>query len=251
MKYLSVFCLLLFGTAFADGRLSDNIRIASGVLGYDLQYRVYAPEGVADLNDLPVLFITDGQGYIKNGRVPQELNRLIGADKIDPVVVVFVDPRDPDNLKNNRRNQQFFCNSDYLRFYTDELIPTIERDYPVRQHRAARTILGVSFGGLNAACFGLFGYETFSGIGMHSPANHPVSNLLSMYEQAPIQPLKIFLSTGSPNDNSIANKKFRTVLKNKGYEMKFVVTNEGHNWKNWRPLIDDVLRFYYGDLAAD
>jgi enterochelin esterase-like enzyme len=72
---------------------------------------------------------------------------------------------------------------------TNELIPAIEHAYPVRQGREARSILGVSFSGLNAACFGLLGYD-----------------------------------------------------------MKFIQKNAGHNWDNWRPLIDDVLLFFYGEL---
>jgi enterochelin esterase-like enzyme len=220
MKYVFTLSLLVTGTVFASGTLSPDIRISSDALGYDVQYRVYVPSGVETAEDLPVLFITDGPRYIRQGRVPKELDRLINSAMINPVIAVFVDSRDPDDLKVNRRNQQFFCNVEYLRFYTDELIPAIEQAYPVRQGREARAILGVFFGGLNAACFGLLGYETFSGIGMHSPAIHPVKKLLPAYEQAPRLPLRIFLSTGLPNDNSRANRKFRTVLKNKGYDMK-------------------------------
>jgi len=249
MKYVCALLLLVTGTAFSSGSLSPDIRISSDALGYELQYRVYVPEGVESAENLPVLFITDGPGYIKQGRVPKVLDRLINSAMIDPIIAVFVDSRDPDDLKVNRRNQEFFCNADYLRFYTDELIPVIEQAYPVRQERESRAILGVSFGGLNAACFGLLGYETFSGIGMHSPANHPVKNLLPAYEQAPRLPLRIFLSTGSPNDNSTANRRFRRVLKNKGYDMKYVQTKAGHDWDNWRLLIDDVLLYFYGELA--
>jgi hypothetical protein len=32
------------------------------------------------------------------------------------VLVVFVDSRNPDNLQQNRRNQQFFCNPRYVDF---------------------------------------------------------------------------------------------------------------------------------------
>jgi len=249
MQYFFALLLLVTGTAFASGSLSPDIRISSDALGYDLQYRVYVPEGVEFTENLPVLFITDGPGYIKQGRVPKVLDRLINSVRIDPIIAVFVDSRDPDDLKVNRRNQEFLCNADYLKFYTDELIPAIEEAYPVRPGREARAILGVSFGGLNAACFGLLGYETFSGIGMHSPANHPVENLLPAYEQAPRLPLKIFLSTGSRNDNSGANRKFRTLLKTKGYDIKYVQTTAGHNWDNWRLLIDDVLLYFYGESA--
>lgn len=238
--------LVFSGSAYAGGSLSPEIRISSVAMGYDIQYRVYLPEGIEADEKLPAIFITDGPMYIKQGRVPTVLNRLIASKKMRPVVAVFVDSRNPDNLSENRRNDEFFCNRSYLAFYTNDLIPAIEKAYPVQQTREGRTILGVSFGGLNAACFGLLGFDTFSGIAMHSPANHPIANLLPAYESEPRRPLKIFLSTGSPWDNTAANRKFRKILKEKGYEMKFIQTDKGHNWDNWRPLIDDVLLYFYG-----
>lgn len=245
MKKILLFILMFPYFAFADSTLTPDIRISSEALGYDLQYRVYLPDGYESQVDLPVLYITDGPGYIRQGRVPRVLDRLIRSERIEPVVAVFVDARDPDDNEINRRNQQFMCNAEYLRFFTGELIPAIEHSYPVASDREKRTILGVSFGGLNAACFGLMGHETFSGIGMHSPANHPVPNLLPGYEKAPLLPLKIFLSTGQPNDNTNSNRRFRALLKNKGYPLKHVEVSEGHNWDNWKPLIDDVLLYFY------
>ena len=206
MKYVLTLLSLVATGAAAGGTLSEDIRISSDVLGYDVQYRVYAPEGVESAQDLPVLFLTDGPGYIRRGKAPRVLDRLIKSEKIEPIVAVFVDSRDPDNLKVNRRNSEFLCNPDYLRFYTGELIPAVEQSYPIGKDRESRSVLGLSFGGLNAACFGLLGHETFSGIGMHSPANYPVKSLLPAYEQAPTLPLRMFLSTGSPNDNTMANR---------------------------------------------
>lgn len=242
----SILLLLLAGIAFADGTVTDDIRVSSDVLGYDLQYRVYLPEDEDSRAGLPVLYLTDGPGYISQGYLPRVLDKMIAKGEIEPVVAVFVDARDPDNLRNNRRNDQFLCNRSYLEFYTNELIPEIEKNYPVTADREGRTIMGLSFGGLNAACFGLFGSDTFSGLGMQSPANHPVPNLLTAYEDMPLLPLKIFLSTGRPDDNTRANRKFRTVLQEKGYDLEYVEVSEGHNWKNWRPLLDDVLVYFYG-----
>lgn len=238
--------MLLAGTAVSAGALSPNVRISSENLGYDLQYRVYTPDNVEAAENLPVLFITDGPAYIQQGHVPKVLDRLIHSAKMDPVIAVFIDPRDPDDLRVNRRNQEFFCNVNYLSFFVSELIPAIEHAYPVQKTRDARTILGVSFGGLNAACFGYLGYEFFSGIAMHSPAIHPVENLLPAYERAPKLPLRIFLSTGYPNDNTSENRRFRKLLQEKGYDMKFVQIDAGHDWGNWKRLIDDVLLYFYG-----
>jgi len=247
MKKITILLLFLSsGSAFADGSLTTDIRISSESLGYDLQYRVYTPEGVDSAEDLAVLFVTDGPGYIRQGHMPMVLDKLIESGEMDPIVAVFVDARDPDNLRKNRRNSQFLCNSDYLNFYEAELIPHIEQNYPVGRSRDHRGILGLSFGGTNAACFGLLGYETFSVVGMHSPANHPVKELLPAYEEMPTLPLRMFLSTGTPDDNTRANRRFRTILQGKGYDLKYLEVREGHNWDNWGPLVDDVLSHFYG-----
>lgn len=241
----SIGLLLFTGVVFAAGTVTNDTRISSAVLGYDLQYRVYAPAGYDSLSDLPVLYLTDGPGFISEGRMPHVLDKLIADQNIGPIVAVFVDARNPDNLRDNRRNAQFLCNKEYLKFYVDELIPEIEENYPVNSSREGRAIMGLSFGGLNAACFGLFGVDTFSGLGMLSPANHPVPALLSAYAEMPLLPLKIFLSTGRPDDNTQANRKFRTVLQEKGYDMKYIEVTQDHNWDNWRPLLDDVLLYFY------
>ena len=238
--------LLLASTANADGTVTNDIRITSNVLGYDLQYRVYLPEGYGSRTEHPVLFLTDGQNYLSRGRMPGILDGLISDGRIDPVIAVFIDARDPDDLESNRRTTQFFCNRDYLNFYIDELIPTVEKDYPVAASREGRTIMGLSFGGTNAACFGVLGYDSFSGIAMQSPANHPLPNLLPTYQEMPTLPLRVFLSTGEPNDNTGDNRRFHAVLRDKGYEMQYIEVRQGHDWENWRPLLDDVLLYFYG-----
>ncbi len=245
IKKLTTALLILTVSACANSRLTPDLRLSSEVLGYDLQYRVYLPDDYESKEKLPVLYVTDGPSYIKNGRVPRLLDRLIESEQIEPIIVVFVDPRDPDDLDQNRRSRQFACNADYLKFYSDELILTIEQEYPVATNRDKRSILGVSFGGLNAACFGLMGHEVFSGIGMQSPANHLVSGLLSAYEKAPTLPLEFFLTTGAPYDNTLAIREFSSLLRDKGYELEYIEVAKERGWENWKPLIDDVLFYFY------
>ena len=107
MKLLTAAILLLSGVAHASSTLTDELRISSDVLGYDLQYRVYLPDDYQSKEKLPVLYVTDGPGYIKQGNMPRVLNRLIEWGRIEPVIVVFIDARDPDNLSKNRRDTQF------------------------------------------------------------------------------------------------------------------------------------------------
>lgn len=246
MKKAIALILFATGSAYANGTLTQDMRISSEILGYDVQYRVYLPQDYESSDALPVLFLTDGPGYISRGRVPQVLDKLISSSRIKPVVAVFVDPRDPENPKINRRNEQFLCNRDYLDFYVSEFIPAIENDYAVGRHRDKRSVMGLSFGATNAACFAILGHDWFSGIGMQSPANHPLPTLLPAFEASPKLPLRMFLSTGNPDDNTRANRKFRNVLRNKGYDLKYVEVRKGHDWDNWRPLVDDVLLYFYG-----
>ncbi len=247
--------MALFGLISADlsasvdlkGSLTDNLRIESTALGYSLQYRVYLPPGYEKRTALPVLYVTDGQWYIKDGKVPEVMDRLIAEKKMDPTIAVFVDNRNPDRLSENRRNRQFFCNQDYVKFYKEELIPTIDAQYPTAADRTERVVLGLSFGGLNSACFGLFASDVFEGIAMQSPATHPVPSLHAAYQSADPLPLNIFLSSGSQRDNEAQTRKFKSILEEKGYPMHYIEVPHGHNWDNWGPLIDDVLLYYFGN----
>ena len=245
---LLVFLVLssICGPVFADGKLSDNIRIFSDSLGYDLQYRVYEPEGMRRNSELPALYITDGQWYISRGELPALLDGEIAAGNIEPVLVVFVDSRNPDNLQQNRRNQQFFCNPRYVDFFTDELLPTIDKEFPSSAMRDDRVILGLSFGGRNSACFGLMAYDSFAGIAMQSPANSEMMEEMRFQYMAQEKlPLKFFMSVGTVNDNTQAGRQFMETLKFQGYDLTYCEVNEGHDWDNWEPLLDDVLYTFF------
>lgn len=229
----------------AQGTLSPNRIITSDILGYALQYRVYTPPGYTDLADLPAIYVVDGQWYIDSGEMPQLMDDLIAQGAMQPAIAVFVDNRDPNNLSDNRRNRQFFCNPRYARFFEDELIPEIDRTYRTAMDRSARVTVGLSFGGLNAACFGLLAHDTFAGIAMQSPAMHPVPALLQAYQDSTTLPLNLFLSSGTFNDNEARTRRFRNLLQAKGYDLTYREVPFAHNWRNWKPLLDDILLHYF------
>ncbi|NND71266.1 MAG: esterase family protein [Rhodothermales bacterium] len=231
----------------SDSDLSYNKIFKSQKLGYDLHYRVYTPGGYSDLDSLPVIYVTDGQWYIQNGKVHKVMDQLVQAGKIKPAIVVFIDNRDPYNPSNNRRNSQFFCNRDYIAFITDELVPYIDGQYKTSGDRDDRIMLGLSFGALNSACFGLYAADTFRGIAMQSPALHPVRSILPEYESSEPLDLKIFLSTGTIRDNLEATRRFKIILDKTGAELEYVEVEASHDWNNWAPLIDDILEFYLGN----
>lgn len=244
-SWLTCALALSSATALAGGSLSPDTRIASDHLGYSLQYRVYVPEGVT-ADDLPTIYLTDGQWYIEPGGMVSVLDEEIEAQNIEPVVAVFIDSRNPDDLRENRRNQEFMCNQRYADFVTSELIPAISANYPVSNDRADRVIAGLSFGGLNAACFGLMAPASFAGIGMQSPASDRHLEVISeLYADNDARPVKMFFSVGRKRDNTKEARRFHKTLKRKGYEVNYIEVPYGHDWSNWGPLLDDLLETFF------
>ena len=228
------------------GKLTENIIIKSEILGYHLQYRIYTPKGMNPNILLPTIYITDGEAYIKFGQLPALLDKEISANRIEPVIAVFVDARNPEKMSENRRDSQFICNENYAKFYASELLPAIEKSYPSSPNREARVIMGLSYGAYNAACFGLFLPDYFAGLAMQSPAkSYLVRRLTDIYKKGPKLPLKIFLSHGRKGDSTRDNRYFKNALTEKGYDLTYKQSYQGHNWSNWRPLLDDVLLTFF------
>ncbi len=237
---------LINSYAIADGMLSENLLIESKILGYELQYRVYVPESAQPGDELPTLYITDGQWYISRGELPALMDKQIADGNIEPAIVVFVDSRNPDKLSDNRRNRQFFCLKGYADFFTSELVAEIDANYPTSANRNDRVILGLSFGAYNSGCFGLMANETFAGIAMQSPANSPMVNEMSVrYQSTDKLPIKIFLSVGTIRDNTRAGQNFKSILTAKGYDITYKEVAQTHDWENWKPLLDDVLLTFF------
>ncbi|MFT5144617.1 MAG: enterochelin esterase-like enzyme [Thalassolituus oleivorans] len=249
MKAACSLCLVLvcFGTdANAQGVLSENQRIHSESLGYTLQYRVYTPPGFDAQAKPPVLYLTDGQWYIDQGGFPAVLDDLILQGTISPVVAVFIDNRNPDQLSENRRNSQFFCNPKYESFVSDELVPVVDAAYHTAATRETRAILGLSFGGLNSACFALHESETFANIGMQSPATRPVGSLHSDFQDLETLPIRVFLSSGDHEDNEAQTRRLRDILETRVEELEYTEVPFAHTWDNWKPLLDDAAVFFFG-----
>ncbi len=220
-------------------------RIKSQLLGYDLQYWVHLPKGYQEDLTYPVLYITDGYWYKEQGNILTIADRLLKQQKINPIILVLVDAIGPDNRNDNRRELEFLCNPKYLDFYRKELTPKIDQTYSTDTNQQGRGILGLSFGGLNSMYFGLYGSDLFGKVGIQSPAPHPCPDIFEAYQQSPKLPIDIYLSTGTVNDTAPAARKLKSILEEKGYIMAYEEVAKGHDWSNWKPLLDDILLHFY------
>lgn len=236
---------LVFTFAFLqEGIAAEKYIIESKILGYKVSYWVHVPAGEA--RGLPVLYLTDGKWYKEDGELIETSKSLLIKNKVVPHILVFVDAFNPDKPTQNRRNQQFLCNPKYVRFYREELVPEIDSKFPTDQSRATRGILGLSFGGLNSMYFALHASDIFGKVGIQSPAPHPCPDIYEDFAKVEKLPIDIFLSTGTVNDKAGATRRLKAILDRKGYQIKYMEVAEGHNWRNWKPMLDDILIYFYG-----
>lgn len=230
------------------GVLSEHIFIDSKNLDYQVQFRVYTPSGYDDLSELPVLYITDGQEYSneKLGAVPIVMDNLIHSEQITPVIAVFVEPLNPDNLNENRRMDEMGMNENFLSFFVDELIPYIESNYSVSDSKDQRAILGTSLGGLNATYFGFSRPDVFGKIAIQSPAYWYREQIFQLVENYSNDAPTLFMSVGTIGDGTEDARKMKAIFDEKGLVVNYIEVNEGHSWGAWRSQIDDLLIQFFG-----
>lgn len=230
------------------GTVKADILFNSKILGYQVMYSIYLPDNYEKLGKLPVIYVTDGYEYLhpQLGNMTTVLDNLIAEKKIKPIAAVFIDHREPVNRANNRRMQELAMNQNYLDFFIKELLPVIEKKYPVSTNANERGIMGTSMGGLTATYFAFTRPDVFGLVGIQSPAFWTKPQIYQLCTNSAKPTIKISMTSGVINDTSKESRKMKDVLEANSCVYHYREVNEGHSWGNWRNLIDDVLIDLYG-----
>ncbi|QOI98047.1 MAG: hypothetical protein HRU69_11375 [Flammeovirgaceae bacterium] len=229
------------------GTLERDILLTSKVLGYQVMYSVYYPPNYKSSGRYAIAYFTDAYEYLhpKLGNLEVILNNLINQNKIQPLLVVLVDHREPVNRSNNRRMQELAMNDRYLSFFTDELIPLVESKLKAAPNPDERAIIGTSMGGLTAAYFAFSRPDIFGMAGIQSPAFWFKPAIYNFCEQADRPPVKIFLTTGTINDAREGAQKMKEIFDKNTCTYHYTETSQGHSWGNWRDTVDDILVYFF------
>lgn len=230
-----------------QGRMRGPYRLYSEALGYAVSYSVYTPAGYANLQNLNSMYVLDGQEYSHDdmGRMVIVLDNLIAQQLIAPVVVIFIDPRDPNRPSNNRRESEYIENPAFAQFVAEELVQNIDRVFktaPTGEHRA---ILGTSLGGLASAYIAVNYPDVFHNIAIQSPAFWVSSDLYDLYRTSTELDLVMIITNGRPEWDADDVDDFTTILDEKGVDYQYIQVNEGHSWGNWSALLDDILIYFW------
>ncbi|HLZ15639.1 MAG TPA: alpha/beta hydrolase-fold protein, partial [Cyclobacteriaceae bacterium] len=225
------------------GSLKQDILFKSKVLGYQITYSIYLPYGYEKLGKLPTVYVTDGYEYLlpQLGNMATILDNLIAEKKIKPIAAIFVDQREPVNRANNKRMQELAMNKTYLDFFVTELIPHVERQYPLIGEASQRAILGTSMGGLTSTYFAFTRPDVFGMAGIQSPAFWTKPQIYQLCSSPANPKMKISMTSGLINDTSKESRKMKDILAATSCEYHYREVNDGHSWGNWRNLIGGIL----------
>jgi enterochelin esterase-like enzyme len=163
--------------AFPHGKI-DTITYFSKTVGNDRRAIIYTPPGYTKTKRYPVLYLLHGIGGDEkewlNGGSPQIiLDNLYAEGKLTSMIVVMPNGR---AMKDDRAGGNIFDSAKVQAFANfehdllDDLIPYVQKNFPVYNDRKFRAIAGLSMGGGQSLNFGLENLDMFAWIGAFSPA---------------------------------------------------------------------------------
>ncbi len=239
----------------------------------------YRPDGSAAL-----MVFQDGHDYVNpkgNWRAPTVFDNLIAAGAMPPTVAVFVNPgHDPakgplerPGRASNRSLEYNALGDRYVRFLLEEILPEVEKQFPVSRDPARRAIGGASSGAIAAFTAAwerpeAFG-KVFSTIGSY--VNLMGGNAYpALIRKTERKPIRVYLEdTAGDLDNPfgnwpIANQQMHAALRYMGYDVRFdFAEGYGHNSQHGGSLFPEAMRWLWrtephvpvidtkGDLGGD
>ena len=161
----------------AHGKL-DSISYKSKTVGTTRKALIYTPPNYSENKKYPVLYLLHGIGgdekeWLRGGNPQVILDNLYADRKAEPMIVIMPNGR---AMKDDRAVGNIFDSTKVAAFANFEkdllkdLIPYIEKNYPVKKDREYRAIAGLSMGGGQTLNFGLGNLDTFAWVGAFSSA---------------------------------------------------------------------------------
>jgi enterochelin esterase-like enzyme len=219
-----------------------RLRLESQRLAQTRRVSLYTPRG-SEGEALPVVYVQDGVAFYRYAKLHLVLEHLLREQRARPAHLAFIEPVD--------RTQEYGFNEAYRAFVRDEVIPEVEGAVAATGERVA---LGASLGGLVSTLLALDDPErfrtvvAFSGAFLGTPADRRFYASESSWVLAELRarkrlPLRFYTETGTLEWLREVNREVASVLRDKGYEHRYVERNAGHNWTNWKNGLGGALSF--------
>jgi enterochelin esterase family protein len=232
-----------------------DLEIDSGAFGRRMTASVYRPSGFPVSEDAryPLLIVHDGGDYLAYASAKTVLDNLIGRGEMPPIVAAFIHP--------GERLVEYADDPRHAAFVGSELVPALEKAYPLVGTPGARCLMGCSFGAvasLSAAWhaptrFGrlLCQSGSFAGAGhgcrpRPEPLWEPVRQFVQAFLAEPtLVAERVFVSCGTYESLICENRGLVPELERTGATVRFVESPDGHNWACWRDSLGIALPWLF------
>ena len=203
--------------------------------------QVYLPPGYAagGAARYPVLYMQDGSQFIALGRAAETADRMIAEGRLEPFIIVFVDPVD--------RMKEYWADDRFADWMARTLVPLVDSRYRTRAERDARALAGASLGGVISIWTALRHPDLFARVAGHSTAfqideERLLAALARLDEEARRKhPLRFYLDAGSYEPPIFdTSRRANVILRARGYPVAYREAPVGHNYTAWRDRLPDA-----------
>ncbi len=246
-------------TESEKGKL-DTITYNSKTVGTNRKALVYTPPGFSKKKKYPVLYLLHGIGgdekeWLNGGKPQVILDNLYAEGKLEPMIVVMPNGR---AMKDDRATGNIMAPDKVQAFATfeqdllNDLIPFIEKKFPVYKDREHRAIAGLSMGGGQSLNFGLGNLDKFAWVGGFSSApNTKLPQELVPDPAKAKQQLKLLFISCGDNDGLLSfSKRTHDYLRQNDVPHIYYLESGGHDFKVWKNGLYMFSQFLFKPVDA-
>ena len=222
----------------------DTITYNSVTVGSNRRALVYTPPGYSKKKKYPVLYLLHGIGgdekeWLNGGHPQVILDNLYADGKIEPMIVVMPNGR---AMKDDRAGGNIMAQDKVQAFATfekdllNDLIPYIEKKYPVFTDSEHRAIAGLSMGGGQSLNFGLGNPDKFAWIGGFSsaPNTKPPQELAPNPAVIKEKVKLLFICCGASDGLISFSKRTHDYLQQNNVPHIYFIEPGVHDFKIWK-----------------
>ncbi|HEX9007298.1 MAG TPA: alpha/beta hydrolase-fold protein [Bacteroidota bacterium] len=204
--------------------------------------RVYLPAGYAGSRDsFRVVLLHDGLYYLSLGAAKDILDYLIAHKRIRPLIGVFVPAITPirhDEYAASRMPA-------FASFIANDVMAWVDARFKTMKNPAMRAVAGASDGGNISLYLGLRYPALFGNVcAQSSNVNDSVRN---GFANGPRRNLRLWLDLGTYDIPMLLPlvRNLESILRQKGYDHRYVEVHEGHSWGSWKGHLGRALEFFF------
>jgi len=217
-------------------------------LGRMRELAVYTPPGYDQqpAARFPALYLQHGMGdnqatWTVHGKAHWMLDNLIAQGRATPMVVVMLDGHAAapgQGMAGFQSNTTLF-----ERDLLEDAMPLVEANYRLQTNAAGRAIVGLSMGGEQSLRIGLTHPDTFAWVGGFSaatPAREAVASALNDAAAANAKLKLLWIGCGKNDFLLRRNEDFIALLRDKGLQHEWHLSDGGHSWPVWRGYLAEL-----------